>query len=195
MPSCSTAPAHGDAGCHANASGSVKGPASLPMVSRCDPVPSGETPASFARERRLYSASLTSLGVVANSTYPLPKLFGMAPGNAPANLPANCYGTTSRTSTENLPVCGPAPRAGGNGRSAAERRLPGAGAGYLAPTSNKWKEVTVDACTHDLPVLRRPAMRRIVLRRRVLSLAAGWGRAGAQARNQQLWVRSASRRD
>ena len=193
MPSCSTAPAYGHAGGHANPSGSVNGPASLPIVSRCDPVPSGETPASFARERRLYSASLTSPGVVANPTYLLPKLFGMAPGNAPANLPANCYGTNRGHRPRTCPSAGPAPRTGGNGRSAAERRLPGAGAGYLAPTSNKWKEVTVDACTHDLPVLRRPAMR--LLRRRVLSLAAGWGRAGAQARNQQLWVRSASRRD
>jgi Penicillin binding protein transpeptidase domain/Penicillin-binding Protein dimerisation domain len=38
---------------HANPSGSVKGPASLPITSRCDPAPSGETPASFARARRL----------------------------------------------------------------------------------------------------------------------------------------------
>jgi acyltransferase-like protein len=37
---------------HANPSWSVKGPASLPMTSRCDPVPSGVTPASLARARR-----------------------------------------------------------------------------------------------------------------------------------------------
>ena len=40
------------AGSHANPSGSVHGPASPPMVRRCDPVPSGETPASLARARR-----------------------------------------------------------------------------------------------------------------------------------------------
>jgi glycolate oxidase len=43
---------HSDADSHANPSGSVKGPASLPMVSRCDPVPSGDTPASLASARR-----------------------------------------------------------------------------------------------------------------------------------------------
>jgi hypothetical protein len=37
---------------HAKPSGSVKGPASLSMTIRCDPVPSGETPASLARARR-----------------------------------------------------------------------------------------------------------------------------------------------
>ena len=41
-----------DAASHANPSGSVKGPASLPIASRCDPVPSGGTPASLARARR-----------------------------------------------------------------------------------------------------------------------------------------------
>jgi hypothetical protein len=45
-------PAHRDAASHANPSGSVKGPASLPITSRCDPVPSGETPATLARARR-----------------------------------------------------------------------------------------------------------------------------------------------
>jgi predicted ATPase/class 3 adenylate cyclase len=38
---------------HANPSGSVKGSASLPITSRCDPVPSAGTPASLARARRL----------------------------------------------------------------------------------------------------------------------------------------------
>lgn len=37
---------------HANPSGSVNGSASLPITIRCDPVPSGETPASLARARR-----------------------------------------------------------------------------------------------------------------------------------------------
>jgi hypothetical protein len=44
-------PAQSDAVSQANPSGSVKGPASLPIMSRCDPVPSGETPASLARAR------------------------------------------------------------------------------------------------------------------------------------------------
>src|SRR5262249_21909481 len=50
---CCAPPGHGGAACHANPSGSVKGPASLPMTIRCDPVPSGETPASLAAARRL----------------------------------------------------------------------------------------------------------------------------------------------
>ena len=37
---------------HVNPSGSVTGPASLPMASRCDPVPFGGTPASLAAARR-----------------------------------------------------------------------------------------------------------------------------------------------
>jgi hypothetical protein len=39
-------------GSQANPSGSVKEPASPPIASRCDPVPSGATPASLARARR-----------------------------------------------------------------------------------------------------------------------------------------------
>lgn len=42
-----------DAVVHAKPSGSVKAPASLPIASRCDPVPSGEMPATLARPRRL----------------------------------------------------------------------------------------------------------------------------------------------
>jgi hypothetical protein len=38
---------------HANPSGSVKDPASPPITMRCDPEPSGATPASLARARRL----------------------------------------------------------------------------------------------------------------------------------------------
>jgi len=46
------------------------------MTIRCDPVPSGATPASLARARRPYNPSLTrEPGVAANSTYLLPKLF------------------------------------------------------------------------------------------------------------------------
>ena len=42
-----------DAASQMNPSGSVKGPASLPMTIRCDPVPSCSTPASLAAARRL----------------------------------------------------------------------------------------------------------------------------------------------
>ncbi|CAM3331051.1 hypothetical protein STSO111631_14235 [Stackebrandtia soli] len=55
------------------ASGSVKVPISPPMTIRCDPVPSGGTPASFAAARRPYNANL--MFAVANSTYLRPKLF------------------------------------------------------------------------------------------------------------------------
>lgn len=37
---------------HTNPSGSVNGPASPPILIRCDPVPSGGTPASLARALR-----------------------------------------------------------------------------------------------------------------------------------------------
>ena len=60
-------PAQSDAASHTNPSGSVNGPASLPTTRRCDPVPSGETPATLASARRLWSVSLT--GPVSNSTY------------------------------------------------------------------------------------------------------------------------------
>src|SRR5262249_57597003 len=50
---CCAAPGQRGGACHANPSGSVKGPASLPMTIRCEPVPSGETPASLAAARRL----------------------------------------------------------------------------------------------------------------------------------------------
>jgi SMI1 / KNR4 family (SUKH-1) len=60
---------------HANPSGSVKGPASLPITSRCDPDPSAETPASLARARRLYTPSLMCLDGAANSTYARATLF------------------------------------------------------------------------------------------------------------------------
>jgi len=46
------AAAHPATASHSNPSGSVKGPPSPPMVSRCEPVPSGATPASLARARR-----------------------------------------------------------------------------------------------------------------------------------------------
>lgn len=42
-----------DGNSQANPSGSVRGPASLPMTMRCEPVPSGSTPASSAAARRL----------------------------------------------------------------------------------------------------------------------------------------------
>ena len=45
--------AQADAASQMNPSGSVNGPASLVMAIRCDPVPSGGTPASLARARRL----------------------------------------------------------------------------------------------------------------------------------------------
>jgi hypothetical protein len=46
-------PTQRDAASHTNPSGSVKGPASLPIMSRCDPVPSAATPATLARAGRL----------------------------------------------------------------------------------------------------------------------------------------------
>jgi predicted kinase len=46
------AAAHPATASHSNPSGSVKEPASPPIASRCDPEPSGATPASLARARR-----------------------------------------------------------------------------------------------------------------------------------------------
>ncbi len=52
LPGVLVVPARSYAASQVNPSGSVKGPARLPMMIRCDPLPSGETPASLARARR-----------------------------------------------------------------------------------------------------------------------------------------------
>src|SRR5262249_42584810 len=57
-----------DVASHANPSGSVNGSAAPVITIRCDPVPSGATPASLASARRRYRASLTG-PAPANSTY------------------------------------------------------------------------------------------------------------------------------
>ena len=56
-------------------SGSVNGSAVPAMAIRCDPDPSGETPATFARARRRYRPSVIGPDPVSNSTYIRLKLF------------------------------------------------------------------------------------------------------------------------
>src|SRR6516165_7161192 len=67
-------PAQSGAASHATTSGPVKGPASLPSVSRCDPVPPGKTPTSLAGARRWQGANLTGLGALANPAHRQPRL-------------------------------------------------------------------------------------------------------------------------
>ncbi len=79
------------------------------MTSRCDPVPSGGTPTSSARARRLYSASSTGLEPAANSTHIRPKLFTTArPWSTENRLVAATSGTPSRsTISSTRRVAGP----------------------------------------------------------------------------------------
>src|SRR5690606_14040727 len=57
-----------------NPSGSVNGPASLPITRRCEPSPSGGRPAFFASALRVLSARVTGEPAGSNSAYLPPKL-------------------------------------------------------------------------------------------------------------------------
>ena len=65
-------PARSGAASHATPSGPVKSPDGLPTMSRCDPVPRGQTPRSLTG-RRPQGANLTGPGAVANLAHRQPR--------------------------------------------------------------------------------------------------------------------------